>query len=258
MAEGEEHFDAVLGIRETLRSFFRRGGQDLYIAANLSVFYPGEPAFSPDILAVWGVEGRQRRSYIVAREGKGLELIIEVLDQGKRTKDLRENVTRYARLGIREYFVLDLPQHRIWAYRLPAGEAGEGERRYEAVLGNLGRYPSEVLGLQLSLRGGVLRFFYGSAELLSPHEELGRLAESVATEQAQAAQALAQAELERAEKEVAMERLRAAILSLLRVRGLGPSPEAAARIAGCSDLSLLSRWLDRAADAPLEALFIDG
>ena len=40
-------------------------------------------------------------------EGKGPDFILEIHHHGARSKDLVLNVDRYARLGVREYFVFD-------------------------------------------------------------------------------------------------------------------------------------------------------
>ena len=88
------------------------------------MIYPGERGFSPDILAVLGVEEPdedERLSWVVADEGKGLDFVLEVLHRGDRDKDLVENVERYAQLGIPEYFVYDRARQQIHGFRLPAG-----------------------------------------------------------------------------------------------------------------------------------------
>ena len=49
--------------------------------------YPGEPVFTPDVLAVLGVtepEDDPRLAWVVADEGKGLDLVIEVLHRRPR------------------------------------------------------------------------------------------------------------------------------------------------------------------------------
>src|SRR5262249_53210615 len=60
----------------------------------------------------------ERMAWVVADEGKGPDLLLEVLHQGNRDKDLVNNVRDYARLGVREYFVYDRLRVRLYGYRL--------------------------------------------------------------------------------------------------------------------------------------------
>jgi Uma2 family endonuclease len=252
MAETEDHQDASYGSRDALRAFFRRAGGSLYIAANLAVYYPGEPHFEPDLLAVRDVPQRRRDSYIVAKEGKGLDLVVEVLNRGNREKDLSENVERYARLQIPEYFVADLRRRRIHQFRLEAGA-----HRYTPVLGAYGRYRSAVLGLDLILEGEQLRFYSGTAAVPLLGEEVERLTTQVERERELAEAAQREAEAAQREAEALRERLKEALRTILRLRGIELPAEQAALVACCQDSALLLRWLDRAATASLDGLFLD-
>jgi Uma2 family endonuclease len=257
MAESEEHQDASYGSRQSLRAYFHKTGRSIYIASNQAVFYPGEPEFSPDLLAALDVPLRKRKSYVVAKEGKGLDLAVEVLLHGDRKKDLTENVHRYARLGISEYFVADLARRRIHAFHLEGPEA----RKYTPMLGAQGRYRSVVLGLDLTIEDDELRFYSGTAIVPLLGEETVRLAAQVERERerARAAEERAGAVEERAR--AAEERIRAvytqALMDMLRLRALALTPEQEARIRTCQDSTVLQRWLSRAASASLEELFLD-
>jgi hypothetical protein len=243
LAQTEVHLDATIETRDTLRHHFKGRHPGLYVAANLDVYYPGEAKFAPDVLAVWGVPIGKRDAYVVSKEGKGLDLVIEVLRHGDRDKDLKVNVARYARLGIREYFVADLPQGRLWAYRLPDGKGPLKRRRYEQLLGDQGRYESEVLGLSLMVGEKGLRLFQGERELQTLSEELGLLEEEV--------------KREREGRERALAELRRSILAILHLRGLEPPSALRARLEGCDDVDMLSRWSRRAVTEPLSRVFLD-
>jgi hypothetical protein len=232
----------------------------------MSVLYPGEQGFSPDILAVLDVEQREddeRLSWVVVDEGKGLDFVLEVLHHGDRNKDLVENVERYARLGIPEYFIYDRARQNILGYRLP----GPGAKRYERIIPQLGRYHSAVLGLDLALQGGTLRFFQGMAELFGSADLIDRLtfmmhdveakadeaeakaqqAEARASEaDAKAEQATSRAEQATSRAEQATAGLRDAILALLEARGIFCSDDERSRLMACDDPALLQRWLLRA------------
>jgi hypothetical protein len=209
--EGDAHFKAKTSTRDVLDGFFARVGRRVYVACELPVYYPGERHFAPDVLAVVDVATHEREKWIVKDEGKGLDLAIEVLVSGRRRKDLEENVERYARLGVAEYFVFDRARLRLHGYRL----SQPGARVYQPILPQGGLYASRVLGLDLRLEGTKLRFFSGAAaipdanELISSLERMiddVELRVTVAEDQARAAEDQARAAEERADEEA---RLRA-------------------------------------------------
>ncbi len=170
--EGDDHRRAKTQATDTLDAFFKRVGRKIYISSELGVFYPGEPRFAPDILAVLDVEAHSRGKWVVSHEGKGLDLVIEVHHLGSAEKDYEHNVKRYARLGISEYFIFDRGKLSLRGYRLPP----QGQPRvYKPILPQQGRYVSEVLGLELSVEGEKLRFLYGQAEVLDSGELVVKL-----------------------------------------------------------------------------------
>jgi Uma2 family endonuclease len=169
--EGDDHLDAKIDARAVLRRFFERTGRRIYIACELTIYYPGEPRFCPDLIAVTEVEPHKRNKWVVSSEGKGLEMVMEVHVAGDMRKDLERNVVRYARLGIHEYFIYDRGQQRLHGYRLPTRAA----RVYEAIRPDAGRLASSVLGLDLVIESERLRFYQGTAQLLEADELIGRL-----------------------------------------------------------------------------------
>ncbi|WP_437904284.1 Uma2 family endonuclease [Sorangium sp. So ce327] len=177
--EGDAHRKAKRDALDALDGFFRRTARKIYLSSELAVFYPGEPRFAPDLLAVVDVEPHERMRWVVDHEGKGLDLVIEVHVAGSRTKDHKLNVDRYARLGIHEYFLFDRARLRLHAYRLPAAAAQESDpsrpRAYQRIVPQAGRFASEVLGLDLLLDGPRLRFFAGNAPLEDADEMIARL-----------------------------------------------------------------------------------
>jgi len=168
--EGDPHYEAKSRTREVLGSFFSRIGRKVYLACELPVYYPGEPMFAPDVMAVVDVEPRSRMRWMVSAEGKGMDFALEVHVAGERRKDLERNVERYARLGIREYFVFDRGRLRLSGWRLE-----EGRRVYRPILPQHGLYPSEALGLDLQVDDERLRFYIGGAALPEGPEMIARL-----------------------------------------------------------------------------------
>ena len=166
--EGDRHRLPKTRALEALDEFFRRIGRRVYLSSELPIYYPDERLFAPDVIAVLDVEPHERDRWVVAQEGKGLDLALEVTLGGNAKKDLEENVERYARLGIPEYFVLDARSLRLIGHRLENG-------RYRPIVPQRGRWTSQVLGLDLSLEGGRVRFYHGSAPLLEAAELIGKL-----------------------------------------------------------------------------------
>lgn len=95
--------------------------------------------------------------------------MLEITLEGDRKKDLEINVERYARLGIDEYFVLDLKLNRSLGFRIVKPNT------YEPIALQSGRWASQVLGLDLALELGRVRFFAGSAPLPYSEELIARL-----------------------------------------------------------------------------------
>ena len=173
--EGDFHFEAKAAAKDTLRGYFQRIGRPVYVACELPVYYPKEPLFAPDVIAVRDVELKHRMSWTVSSEGKGLDLALEVLWAGRAKKDLEENVARYAALGIPEYFVFDRRRLRLRGYRLPSPTA----KRYQPILPQEGRLASAVLDLELGIEGETLRFYHGLAPLPEAGELIARLGSMV-------------------------------------------------------------------------------
>ncbi|WP_438044099.1 Uma2 family endonuclease [Sorangium sp. So ce128] len=173
--EGDPHRVAAAQVIATLDAYFRRSGRRIYLSSNLAVFYPDEPAFAPDLLAVLDVEPGERMKWVVGAEGKGLDLVLEVAYAGNLTKDFETNVERYARLGISEYFIFDRRRLSLRGFRLPPADAARRTRSYQPVMPQAGRFASQVLGLELAVEGSKLRFFSGTAKLEEADELIARL-----------------------------------------------------------------------------------
>ena len=156
MTEGRPHEDAKARAIDLLGLHFRTMDRAVYVAEEMAVVYPGQPSFSPDVLAVLDVvqpAKDERLAWVVADEARGLDFVLEVLHHGNRQKDLVDNVQRYARLSIPEYFVYDRARQEVHGYRLGAS------LRYQRIVPQGGRTTSSVLGLDLAIQGGILRFF---------------------------------------------------------------------------------------------------
>jgi Uma2 family endonuclease len=173
--EGDAHRLAKSGLLDALDGYFRKLGRRVYLSSEINVFYPGEPRFSPDVLAVVDVAPHPRERWVTAQEGRGLDFVLEVFVHGNRRKDHEANVERYARLGIEEYFLFDRGRLRLSAWRLPSRDA----RRYEPIVPQTGRWASRVLALELSVEAGKLRAWVGSAPVPEAAELAARFEKMV-------------------------------------------------------------------------------
>jgi Uma2 family endonuclease len=169
--EGERHFKAKTRALDALRGYFTRQRRRIYLAAEMPTYYPTEPRFAPDLMAVLEVEDFERDKWVVSAEGKGLDWVLEVHVGGDRKKDAEQNVARYARLGIPEYFLYDRARNRLAAYRLASPDV----RVYTPIVPNHGLYESRVLGLDVQVDEDRLRFYAGTALLLESEELIARL-----------------------------------------------------------------------------------
>lgn len=248
MPEGRPHKRAKTRTLDFLGRHFSAMGRAIYLAEEMAVLYPGEEVFTPDVLAVLDVpepEDDERLAWVVADEGKGLDLVLEVLYRGDRKKDLVDNVERYAHLGIPEYFIYDRARQQLHAHRLMPGG-----RRYQHVVPQAGRYPSAVLGIDFAIVGGTLRFFQGESELGGTPALVGRLQSMVDELSARGDQAAAQIEQTRAVAQ-------AGIFAMLSVRGIACPEDVRARITACEDPVLLQRYLEHATTAATAAEILD-
>jgi len=234
MAEGDEHADARNDARDTLRRWYRSRDRQAYVGSEITVYYPGEEPVVPDVFVVHDVSPHKRKSWVVSREGRGVEWVLEVLHSGRRAKDLQRNIIRYAELGIVEYFVFDLRTRRLHGWR----QAARGVRRYEPIPRAGETLYSEVLALDLLVVGRRLRFRSGTSELLATDDIVERLEETVAELSVQIEEQSMRAEQEaaRAEQEAARAEQEAA----------RAEQERRARIAAEAEIAQLRAALERA------------
>src|SRR5689334_9733832 len=261
MAEGTPHSRPKINAYKDLSDHFSRAGRRVFLATELCVLYPAEAAIVPDLLAVMDVSDpeRERNSWRVQDEGRGIDLVLEFRNLGKKHKDLVENVKDYARLGIAEYFSFDCRSKMLRGWRL----SGPETRAYTQMVPQGGVFPSQVLDLELGVAEGRLRFFKNLAQIPTSEELLGRLQKMTdayqdrleEAERARKEAERAQDEAERARKEAAdrLVAVRAAmaerVLRRLAERGLTLTDGQRAMVMSCEDEGRLLDWLERASSA---------
>jgi Uma2 family endonuclease len=158
LPEGDPHWDEKRRAREALDLYFQRTEPRVYLSCELPIYYPDEPVIAPDLIAVCDVEQHPRMRWVVSDEGRGIDLALEIHVAGDAQKDFVDNVTRYAALGIPEYFAYDVRHRRLAGWRLR-----DDSPVYSPIIPQQDRWHSSVLDLDLALDERGLRFFRGSA-----------------------------------------------------------------------------------------------
>ncbi|MDF5739952.1 MULTISPECIES: Uma2 family endonuclease [unclassified Nostoc] len=177
MAEGDLQCSYLTYARNVLRIYFQNH-PDVYVAGNLFIYYEKdypESVVAPDIFVVFGVENRDRRSYKTWEENNQTpDFVLEITSKSTRSKDQGAKKGIYAFLGVSEYFQYD-PTGDYLNPQLQGLHLVDGN--YFPVLANTlpdGTVSllSEVLGLELRLVAGKLRFYNPAVgQTLLTHEE---------------------------------------------------------------------------------------
>jgi Uma2 family endonuclease len=163
VAESDFQLQPLLYAVTTLRTHFQDRA-DVYVAGNMFIYYEeGNPeaVVAPDVFVVLGTTKRDRVSYMLWEEPKGPDFVLEITSRSTRTKDQGPKRGTYAFLGVREYFQYD-PTHDYLVPALQGARLVAGS--YQALPpttlpdGTLVLH-SDVLGLDLRLEEGTLRFY---------------------------------------------------------------------------------------------------
>ena len=82
MSEGTPHFRNKSGAAADLDGHFRRAGRRVFLACELALIYPGEPALVPDVSVVMDCDpDLDLGSWVVATRGRGIDVAIEVRNE---------------------------------------------------------------------------------------------------------------------------------------------------------------------------------
>jgi Uma2 family endonuclease len=221
MAETDWHRKLMNALIDTLAAFFLAAPR-VYVSGNLLVFYERgnkRKHLAPDVFVVRGVAKKDRLHYLIWREGKPPDLVIELTSSSTRQEDVEKKYALYRDvLKVKEYFLFDPFEDYLdppmQGYRLRQGQ-------YVPIKPVAGRLPSRVVGLHLERDGIALRLWDPVTEqwLLTPEEARRQAVEAARQAQAAAREALEtarQAEENLAELEAENERLRRELERLRR------------------------------------------
>ena len=206
MAENDHQLTAMLEAISTLRAWFA-DREDVYPGGDMLMYYrmnDNETRVAPDVFVVFGVESRHKRdSWIVWREGKAPDIVMELASGSTWRRDMREKRAIYAEMGVTEYWRFD-PTSNYFSPPLIGERLGDGEyMNIQTRTGSDGilRGHSAVLGLDIcALPDGNMRFYdpvgrqwlrthAEEAAARQASEERLRLAEETAAREAAARQA---------------------------------------------------------------------
>jgi Uma2 family endonuclease len=136
----------------------RTGRRDVFVGANMFVYFSPNQVLTddfrgPDIFVVLDVpQYRVRKSWVVWEEGKGPDVVIELLSESTAHTDKTEKKLIYQdRLRVSEYFWYDPYSGELAGFALRDGA-------YEPIVADTaGRLPSQRLDLLLVRWDGVYR-----------------------------------------------------------------------------------------------------
>ena len=80
MAESDVHRDVMFDLIHALETRYF-GEPDVYVSGNLLLYYvegDSRKSISPDVFVVWGVPKGHRKTYLLWKEGKAPDFVIEV------------------------------------------------------------------------------------------------------------------------------------------------------------------------------------
>ena len=201
MAETDKHRKLIMDFILMLEDNFKQDN-DVYVSGNLLLYYvEGDPkkCLSPDVFVTFGVEKKQRRTFLTWEEANTPDFVLEVASPKTISNDLGKKKELYASvLQVKEYFIYD-PLGQIVpsfiGYRLNDGT-------YREISHSNGRIPSETIGLHLGENDGELRLYDPNrSQWLKPPQERVDAAEARA-EIAEKELANAYAEIKRLREQI--------------------------------------------------------
>ena len=196
MAENDHQLTAMIDAITSLRQWYS-DREDVYAGGDMLIYYKindNETRVAPDVFVVFGVAKHKRNSWIVWREGKAPDIVMELASGSTWRRDMREKRDIYAEMGVTEYWRFD-PTSNYFFPPLAGERLGDGEyttielttNRDGLVWGH-----SDVLGLDVwAFPDGNMRFYdpvseqwlrtHGEAEqaLRAAEEENRRLLEQL-------------------------------------------------------------------------------
>ena len=197
MSENQWQYVAMTDTVSALANHFIHR-DDVFVAGDLLVYYrmnDNATRVAPDVFVVFGANGKHLRdSWIVWREGKAPDFVMEVASPSTWRRDAAEKRDIYVEMGVSEYWRFD-PTGEHFTPQLVGERLADGEYHQiplETEGDGIIRGHSAVLGLDICVRPGLelrlydpesgqwLRTHWESEEALqAAEEEVRRLREQL-------------------------------------------------------------------------------
>ena len=189
MAENDWQLHAMIDAIAALDVYFRHR-PDVYVSGDLLIYFEeGNPGarVAPDVFVVLGAAKHKRMTYKLWEEPKAPDFVMEVASPKTWRRDAESKRKLYAELEVREYWQFD-PRGDLLSPLLQGLCLHEGVYRPLPARGVDGTrvLASEVLGLDLRVEGGRLRFRdpVSGEDLRTLEEAETRLAQEAAARRA--------------------------------------------------------------------------
>ena len=130
MAENDHQLSAMLDAISMLRAWYD-DRDDVYAGGDMLIYYKindNETRVAPDVFVVLGTPKHKRKSWIVWREGKAPDIVMELASGSTWRRDMREKRAIYAEMGVIEYWRFD-PTSNYFFPPLVGERLGDNEYR---------------------------------------------------------------------------------------------------------------------------------
>ncbi len=185
LGETIDHSTLIQYLLQVLTWLFE--GQSCVVHANLNFYhtpYWREHPLAPDIVVIKGVDFRRLRSWHVGQTGPAPHVVLEIASQETWSKDLAEKPSKYAVMGVQEYFAYDLNERpllrngrRLFGWRLDRAS----RNMHQLPLEPDGRLWSRHLESFLVPESAYLRLYDRAGQLrLTRAEAMERRADALA------------------------------------------------------------------------------
>ena len=165
MSENQWQYAAMTDTVSALANHFAHR-PDVFVAGDLLVYYrmnDNATRVAPDVFVVFGATDKNLRdSWIVWREGRAPDFVMEVASPSTWQRDAAEKRDIYAAMGVSEYWRYD-PTGSFFSPELVGERLVGGEYQPIGVTtdsDNILRGRSEVLGLDICARPGLVLRLY--------------------------------------------------------------------------------------------------
>ncbi|MBV9689715.1 MAG: Uma2 family endonuclease [Ktedonobacteraceae bacterium] len=224
MGETIDHSTLVQYLMQVLTWLFE--GQACVVHANLNFYqtpYWKEYPLVPDLAVIKGMEFRRMRSWRVGKTGPAPHVVVEIASEETWDKDLTEKPSKYAAMGVEEYFAYDPNEpplrrggRRLFGWRLERAS----RMMHELPLEPDGRLWSRHLESYLVADSAYLRLYDRTGHLRLTRAEAEAEARWAETRRAEAEAKARRAETRRADAEA-----RRADVLAEKLRSLGIDPD---------------------------------